>query len=229
MKTATRAEKQVKFDRYWHTRDLDKADLRSQQRSEIAFSLLGKKSGKLLDVGCGRGWNSVFFQQKGFQVSAVDISSEAVAITKQRGIPVRILDLEQDELSGNYDVILCLEVLQFLVDPLRALKKLRAALNDRGELIISLPNEFHILQRLRILFGRPNFGGYEAPHLRLFYPAEIRRLIQNAGLNIVSARPVSLMPPDRGLLSEIGDRLARFWPGLFSLYIVVKTVRAFDE
>jgi len=228
MKVLSQSEKQTKFDLYWQTRDLEQADLRSQERSQIAFGMLTKRRGKLLDVGCGRGWNAFFFRQKGFEVEAIDISPEAVEATRQRGISARIFDLEQDELPGAYDVILCLEVLQFLVDPLKALRKLRGALQDEGELILSLPNEFHILRRLKILFGQSDFGGYDAPHLRFFYPEDIRRLMHDAGLRIISARPVSIMPPSLGLLSKLGNLLARLFPGLFSLSLVVKAAPDFD-
>jgi len=229
MKVLTRAEKQTRFDLYWQTRDLEKSDLRSRQRSEIALSMLTKGAGKLLDVGCGRGWNSAFFRQKGFEVEAIDISPQAVESTRLRGISAHIFDLEQDELPGAYDVILCLEVLQFLVDPLKVLRKLRGALRDEGELILSLPNEFHLFRRLKILFGRPDFGGYGAPHLRLFYPAEIRRLMRDAGLRIISVRAVSIIPPNLRLFSRLGDLLCGLSPGLFSLSLVVRVAREFDE
>lgn len=229
MKVLSQAEKQTKFDLYWQTRNLEKTDLRSQKRSEIVLAMLGKRAGKLLDVGCGRGWNAFFFRQKGFEVKAIDISPEAVETTRKRGISARIFDLEQDELTDAYDVILCLEVLQFLVDPLKALRKLRGALQHEGELILSLPNEFHLLRRLKILFGRLDFGGYNAPHLRLFYPAEIRRLMRDAGLRIISARPVSIIPPHLRLLCKLGDLLARLFPSLFSLSIVVKAAPDCDE
>ena len=217
--------KQSNFDLYWQTRDLEKADLRSQQRSEIVYSLLSQKAGRLLDAGCGRGWNSAFFQQKGFNVEAFDISPEEVDLTRQRGIPAQILDLEQDRLEGEYDVILCLEVLQFVIDPLKVLLKLESALKPRGELILSLPNEFHILRRIKILFGQPDLGGYNAPHIRFFSPKEIRRLIRSTGLEIVNAHPVSFIPPSFGYLSRMGDFLARIFPGLFSLSLLLKTTK----
>jgi 2-polyprenyl-3-methyl-5-hydroxy-6-metoxy-1,4-benzoquinol methylase len=221
----TKTEKKAKYDHYWQTRDLEKTDARSRQRSEIICRILGQRKGNLLDVGCGRGWNALYFKEKGFQVEAVDISPEAVEITKQRGITARVLDLEQDDIRGEYDVILCLEVLQFVNEPLRVLLKLESALKDKGGLILSLPNEFHFLRRLKILFGRPDLGGFNAPHLRFFYPDEIRRLLRRTGLKIVETIPVSLVPPSKGFLAAVGDLSAKLFPGLFSLYTVVKTVR----
>ena len=221
----TKTEKRTKYNLYWQTRDLDQADARSRQRSEIIYGMLGQRKGKLLDVGCGRGWNALYFKEKGFQVEAVDISPEAVEITKQRGITARVLDLEQDDIRGEYDVILCLEVLQFVNEPLRVLLKLESALKDKGGLILSLPNEFHFLRRLKILFGRPDLGGFNAPHLRFFYPDEIRRLLRRTGLEIVETAPVSLISPSKGLSAGMGDLLAKLFPNLFSLYIVAKTVK----
>jgi len=218
----TKTEKKTKYNLYWQTRDLDKADARSRQRSEIICRMLGQRKGKLLDVGCGRGWNALYFKEKGFQVDAVDISPEAVEITKQRGITVRVLDLEQDDIRGEYDVILCLEVLQFVNEPLRVLLKLESILKDRGELILSLPNEFHFLRRLKIFFGQPGLGGFNAPHLRFFHPAEIERLLRHSSLRIVETVPVSLISPSQGFSARIGDLLAKLFPGLFSLYIVIK-------
>jgi 2-polyprenyl-3-methyl-5-hydroxy-6-metoxy-1,4-benzoquinol methylase len=50
--------------------------------------------------------------------------------------------------------MICLEVLQLIVDTLQVLKNLKSALKEDGEIILSLPNEFHIRQSVKILFGR---------------------------------------------------------------------------
>lgn len=221
----TKSDKQTQFDLYWQTRDLDKADLRSQQRSEIVYSLLTQKKGRLLDVGCGRGWNAAFFKKQGFQVAAVDISPDAVELTRQRSIPAKVLDLEQEEVEGEYDVILCLEVLQFVLNPLKVLIKLEQALPDKGELILSLPNEFHLFNRVKTLLGRPDWGGYQAPHIRFFYPAEIRGLVQASGFQIKAIHPVSIIPPSYRYFSKLGDLLARLFPGLFALSLIVKAAK----
>jgi SAM-dependent methyltransferase len=40
---------------------------------------LYNKKGKLLDLGCGKGADSIYFHYKGFNVSAVDYSTEAIS------------------------------------------------------------------------------------------------------------------------------------------------------
>ncbi|MCI5145982.1 MAG: class I SAM-dependent methyltransferase [Candidatus Electrothrix sp. AR3] len=41
-------------------------------------------SGKILEIGCGTGTNAVWLAEQGFQVTALDISSSAVAMAQQR-------------------------------------------------------------------------------------------------------------------------------------------------
>ncbi len=218
MKTLTnKAEKESFFDRYWETRDFPSADLRSQQRAEMAHQLLTKKTGKFLDVGCGRGLNSVYFQNQGFEVEALDISPQAVQLTKSKGIKAFQLDLEQEKIKTKYDVILCLEVLQFVVNPTQVLLNLRQALNPRGEIILSLPNEFHLKRRWDIWWGKVDFVGAKAPHIRLFNYPEIEKLIAECGLKIMDHREVSLIPPRLKAGNWLGDLLLQISPDLFAL------------
>lgn len=44
----------------------------------VYYNFLKDKKGKLLDLGCGKGADSIFFHYKGFNVTAIDYSSEAI-------------------------------------------------------------------------------------------------------------------------------------------------------
>ncbi|HKZ22259.1 MAG TPA: class I SAM-dependent methyltransferase [candidate division Zixibacteria bacterium] len=212
-----RAEKKVYFDQYWDTRDLPSADLRSQQRAEIAYEILSQKRGKLLDVGCGRGLNSEFFKNAGFEVEALDVSPQAVQLTKSKGVKAFLFDIEHERIREKYDAILCLEVLQFVVNPTKVLLNLRQALNSKGEIILSLPNEFHLQRRCDILWGKLDFIGAKAPHLRFFNYAEIEKLIEECGLKIMIQREVSVISPARKNWNWLSDLLLQVSPDLFSL------------
>ena len=55
------------------------------------FTVIDKKAldlccGKILDIGAGTGYHSLALQNKGVEVTAIDIAPEAVAIMKKRGI-----------------------------------------------------------------------------------------------------------------------------------------------
>jgi 2-polyprenyl-3-methyl-5-hydroxy-6-metoxy-1,4-benzoquinol methylase len=216
-------DKKAYFDKYWTEMNIEVADLRTAERVNSVLRLLTKKTGRLLDVGCGRGISCQTFSKLGFEVKGFDISPEVVEIAKRRGVNAYLFDMEAAALEGKYDVIICLEVLQFLVDPLKALKNLRSALKEDGEIIISFPNEFHIWRRIKVLFGHYDFAKYDAPHVRLFHPKEIHRLMQEAGMKIERKAFIPLLPP------RLQRFFALFWtnkilskisPSLFALSVI---------
>lgn len=215
--------KQRYFDRYWQTRDLPSADARSVQRASLVGALLGEPDDrKLIDVGCGRGTALSYLAERGFDISGCDISPDTVSTLLADGRHVFICDIEKDPLPGNYDGILCLEVLQQLFDPAAALEKFARAVTGRGVMIISVPNEFHLAARLRLLFGKSHLGHFDESHIRLFNPRRAHELIERVGLSVEKAIYVPVIPPRAKGLQWLGKTLARLWPDLFSLSIIIK-------
>ena len=57
--------------------------------------------GKVLDVGCGAGSHALYLQEKGFDVTAIDISENAIKACELRGLKnckvSDVLDLDTSE------------------------------------------------------------------------------------------------------------------------------------
>lgn len=210
-------EKKTYFDNYWRELSTEIADPRAYQRANAVLSLLDKSNGRLLDVGCGRGVVLDFFADRGFDVAGVDISPHAVDIIKKKGHQAHIIDLEHDEISGKYDIILCLEVVQQLYDPPKLLNKLKLSLSPNGEMIVSMPNEFHIVSRLRILFGLSHLGDFHHSHIRIFAPSRDRILFESTDLDIVGKIYIPIIPPKWKILSAIFKPLTQICPSLLAI------------
>lgn len=81
---------------------------------------------RVLDAGCGRGRNLVYLLQRGFDVSATDADSEAVAMTRALAAHVRpalggdrfrVEPVEQMSFAdASFDVVLSSAVLHFARD-----------------------------------------------------------------------------------------------------------------
>jgi 2-polyprenyl-3-methyl-5-hydroxy-6-metoxy-1,4-benzoquinol methylase len=226
-------DRQRYFDQYWETRQLTSVDRRTRLRIGLVDRMLNLRSGRLLDIGCGRGSAAAYFAESGFDVTAVDLSPLAVEWTRRQHhkIKAAVLDLESDPVNGQFDVVLCLEVLQQVREPVAALRKLLVTLAPEAELYLSLPNEFHLSRRLSILLGKVDFGGIEDSHIKLYTVAEHRRLIAACGLKVVDSRVQSVIPPRwwGGRLHSWCNRLATAMPGLFALSVIYKCRAAASE
>ncbi len=96
--------------------------------------------GKVLDVGCGAGIHSLYLQKKGFEVTAIDISANAIKACKLRGLQNaqvhNLLALEEEK----FDTILLLMngtgIFGTLSETSKYLQKLKSLLNPNGQILI---------------------------------------------------------------------------------------------
>ena len=74
---------------------------------EIERKALDLTKGRVLDVGAGAGCHSLVLQEKGMDVTAIDISPLSVETMKKRGVK-KVLEQDFFTLEGQYDTILML-------------------------------------------------------------------------------------------------------------------------
>ncbi|MCA0132849.1 class I SAM-dependent methyltransferase [Winogradskyella alexanderae] len=105
----------------------------------IEQEALKHSNGKILDVGCGTGNHSLWLQNKGFEVKAIDISMGAVSVAKSRGVNI----VEQKHLleeTETYDTILLLMngtgIFEELTKLNQYLEHLKSLLTKKGKILI---------------------------------------------------------------------------------------------
>ncbi len=94
------------------------------------------------------------------------------------------LDLAQRFQGQQFDVVLMLDVLEHLSDPVAALERLKPVLAEGGWGVISLPNVAHLSLRLSLLQGNFTYtdvGLLDRTHLRFFDRAGVDDLLEQAG------------------------------------------------
>ena len=79
------------------------------------------KPGKTLDLGSGRGRNSFFLAQLGYDVTAMDINPQHIQAIEDvkaaagiSNIRTQVYDINQHALQDDYDIIISTVVLMFL-------------------------------------------------------------------------------------------------------------------
>ena len=100
--------------------------------------------GKILDVGCGAGSHSLYLQEKGFDVTAIDISENAIKTCQLRGLKnakvQNVLELDSDMHQNKFDTILLLMngtgIFGTISEKPKYLQKLKSLLNPNGQILI---------------------------------------------------------------------------------------------
>jgi len=145
-------------------RDKNRLDIKCKNRLKEILYL--KKSGKVLDIGCGDGYFLNYLKQNGWQVNGIEISEFAARKIKEKyDIDIFCGELSQAGYPDEYfDVVSLFEVLEHLPDPAEALLEVQRIIKKTGLLIMTVPN-FDSLQRL--LFGK--YWHIIDPPRHLFY------------------------------------------------------------
>lgn len=106
-----------------------------------------KKSGKLLDLGCGMGQFLKLAKDSGWDVLGIDISKPAAEYARSTfGIEIMESSLEEANLKGDFfDVVTAFNTIDQLSDPLKELKEIHRILKEGGIISIRVSNlRFHI-------------------------------------------------------------------------------------
>lgn len=111
---------------------------------------LKNKKGKLLDIGCGPGVIASILKNLGFEVIAVDLSSNMAKITNEKGIKTIVCDAYHLPFKEEtFNIVLCIEVLEYIENPTRVINEIYRVLSNKGEAVIIAPNEQCIFVALR--------------------------------------------------------------------------------
>ena len=150
-----------------------------------------------LDVGCGDGGTSgVWCQRRAASYVGVDVSEAAVAVARDRGLAAQPIE-DASTLpfaDGSFDVAVCVEVLEHLLEPQLAVAETGRVLRPGGRLIATVPNVVHWRNRVDALVGRWNPRGdhlssaepWRDAHLRFFTLRSLTSLIEQCGFRVVA-------------------------------------------
>ncbi|MFX1282112.1 MAG: class I SAM-dependent methyltransferase [Promethearchaeota archaeon] len=114
------------------------------------ITLLPPLPAKLVDLGCGTGWISIFFAKRGYQVTGTDISEDMIYYTNQNrnkekkdNLTFTASDFENMDFKNEYDCAVFYDALHHAEDEKAALRMTYKALKPSGFRIISEPGKGH--------------------------------------------------------------------------------------
>lgn len=151
-------------------------------RRALVKDLVGRtardRQAAILEIGCSGGPLMESLRAEGFaQVTGIDISSEAVARCRERGLAnVSVMDAQAPEFPAqSFDVITASDVLEHLADAPRALAAWHQLLRPGGTVLVFVP-AFQFL-----------WSGHDDinHHFHRYRAAELAGLLETAGFAVV--------------------------------------------
>jgi 2-polyprenyl-3-methyl-5-hydroxy-6-metoxy-1,4-benzoquinol methylase len=172
----------------------------NQQR--IACIKAVQPAGRLLDIGCGRGFFLNTASTHGYQVEGIDISMAAIAYAHDSfRLTAEVVTIDDLAIrQERFDVITIWHVLEHFVDPFKTLQKVVSLLRDGGICVVEVPN----LNSLKFLTAKRKWEGGNHPlyHRTFFTARTLRRALLNAGFRDVHRLKLSYRVPGRSTMYE---------------------------
>jgi len=186
---------------YAHVPDSSRAlDRKFERITEVLAELLPCEA--LLDAGCGDGRYLAALRSLGHvppRVAGTDIADSilatAASATEAAGVPAELVRANLEELpfeGETFDVILCTQVIEHLLDPIQALRELRRVLRTGGVLLITTDHRGNRVSRflngprallVRLLRVRGRRRRVHFPH-RAFERDEFNGMLRAAGFSV---------------------------------------------
>src|SRR4030067_3529103 len=200
-------------------------------RKDISL-LLPDKILKVLEVGCGTGNTLVWLKnyKQCTWVGGIEISPTAAAQARAEVDAVYEGDIEHIDLpiaSDSLDLILCLDVLEHLINPWNVMLRLQKMLKPGGALIASIPN----VRNRKVLFplifkGKWDYtdaGILDKTHLRFFVRETAVILIESSGLKVDIITATGLGRSRRSKF--VNSLIPSFIRSLFEYQYLIRAIR----
>ena len=157
----------------------------------------------VLDLGCGNGSFSAFLHSQRFSVSGCDVSASGIALARQAHPAIDFFEHDISNplparLSGVFDAVVSLEVVEHLMQPRHLVARAYGALRPGGVLVMSTP--YHGYLKNLALALTNGWDTHWHPlrdfgHVKFFSRKTLSQLVCEAGFSVRNFVRVGRIPP----------------------------------
>ena len=162
-----------------------------------------KKTGKVLDIGCGTGWCLEAFKDAGYDVVGQELSPQLASFT-QENFKIPTYNCSVSQIEDSFDFITMFDLIEHVPDPVELLTDCQKILNPGGVILAFTPHlDSYGIREMK------EFSSLVIPpsHLHYFTPKSARKLSELVDLEFVFCETRGMDIADLASLYELrGDQ-----------------------
>ena len=185
-----------------------------------------KKNLKILDIGCGWGYDLTGLLEisKNIELYGIEIDDEKIAACQQKNIMIFKINCETDRIPVNdnfFDIIIINQVLEHTKEIFFICSEISRVLKKQGIFIIGVPNLASFHNRILLFFGyQPTCIELIGPHVRGFTVPSLEKFISRENYFFVKEIKGANFYPAPPQISKI---LSKFFPQLsVSIFLLIE-------
>lgn len=171
------------FQKIWHTKKL----------ITLKALINNTQFEKVLDVGCAGGalTNNIFRLFPESKITAVDVYKNAIKYGRKEYPKINFILADAHQLPferNSFDLVICCETIEHLVNPLQALKEIKRVLKQSGTAIVSMDSGSTLFKIVWWFWERTKGRVWQGAHLHPFHHSQLEKIIRKAGFKIKGKR-----------------------------------------
>lgn len=183
------------------------------------------ENSKILDIGCGDGSIRNFLKNP--QYYGIDGDKKHIQFLINQKVKAKLIDFNKEKLpfeKEKFDFVLLLDILEHVANPGNLLNEAKKRLKENSRVIVTLPNDYHILNKVRFLLNKHltenPFASYG--HLHYFPIKSGEKFLRKNGFKIEKK---IILPPIKPKIfpQTMKNILAHLFPQAFArdvLYVL---------
>lgn len=164
---------------------------------KAVLSLMNKNHQNILDVGCASGWflSQVASKYPKAKCTGVDVYKKGIEYGKKTYKSLNLIVADAHKLpfpNKSFDVIICTEVLEHVVNPDKVLIEIKRLLSEDGIVIIEMDTGNILFNIAWFFWTHLRRGVWKDAHINSFNLKKLKKMILDSKFNIKKTKIFNL-------------------------------------